>query len=77
MPLVVRDALHDNIVANIKKHREASGLSQARLASKAGMSAQQISDYESGRYLPQLPQLSRIAVALEINVSDLIEGVAA
>lgn len=46
-------------------------LSQAELASRAGIRANQASRYETGRVLPQLPQLERLLVALGVGLPEL------
>jgi putative transcriptional regulator len=39
----------------VRKLREASGLSQAELASRLSVSRQTVNAIETGRYLPSLP----------------------
>lgn len=50
--------------ALVRDWREQSGMSQTRLAELAGTGQAKISRIESGRDLPTLPVLERIAAAL-------------
>lgn len=61
----------------IKEAREAKGRSQKELAEAAGMSPQQLSQYENGLRNPKLETLIRIADALNVSIEALtdIEGI--
>lgn len=48
------------------------GLSQAELASRAGIRPNQISRYETGQVLPQLEQLGRLLAALDVDEVDFV-----
>jgi transcriptional regulator with XRE-family HTH domain len=48
------------------------GLSQAELAERCGIRSNQISRYETGQVLPQLPQLDRILDGLRVNLPELL-----
>jgi transcriptional regulator with XRE-family HTH domain len=48
------------------------GVSQAELAERAGIRSNQISRYETGVVLPQLPQLEKILTALGVGPSELL-----
>jgi len=52
--------------------RMLTGMSQAELASKAGIRANQVSRYETGQVLPQIDQLMKILNALGTDVGDLV-----
>lgn len=56
----------------VKKHREKSGLSLARLAEKAGTSQTHPGKLERGLYAPDLDVASAYAKALKIPLSKLI-----
>lgn len=56
---------------NMKKYRRLQGLSQEKLAERAGASANYIAMIESGKNFPSLPMISQIAKALEIDELDL------
>lgn len=55
----------------LKKTRESKGLSQAALATKSGMKPSAISHFESGRRLPSLDNLKKIADALVVTMDYL------
>lgn len=59
----------------MKDARRAKGWSQARLAYEAGVPQSAISDIESGkRKNPGVKTLSKIAAALEVRLSVLIDS---
>ncbi len=57
---------------NIKKHREAKGISQETLAEALSVTRQTVSSWETGRTEPDLDTLHRIAQVLEVTVEELI-----
>lgn len=60
---------------NIRKYREAAGMTMGELAERAGMAQSSISRYESGAMQrPCLMRLERIAMALDVTVNDLAPG---
>ena len=63
-----------NITKNLRKLREAKGLSQERLTRLADVANNTIIKIEAGKNQnPTLNTLKKIAKALEINVDDLIK----
>jgi transcriptional regulator with XRE-family HTH domain len=63
-----------NITKNLRKLREAKGLSQERLARLADVANNTIVKIEAGKNQnPTLDTLKKIANALDISVNDLIE----
>ena len=52
----------------IKKHREAMGLSQHRLAEQLGITQTFLSEIERGRKNPSLEQFFKLCDALDIKV---------
>lgn len=48
------------------------GVSQAELADRCGIRANQISRYETGQVLPQLAQLERLLDALEVGLPEFL-----
>ena len=56
---------------NIKKARLAAGLTQKELADKCGIADSAVRKYESGRVVPKLPMIKKIADALNIFITDL------
>ena len=58
---------------NIKKLREMHGLSQAELGKVAGVSDKAVSTWESGKKMPRMGALQRIADYFGIQKSNIIE----
>lgn len=56
---------------NIRTARKALGMSQDELAEAIGGNRVTISQYENGGYLPSVPALSRLAVALKTTPAKL------
>src|SRR5262249_29378304 len=55
----------------LRQHRRAAGLTQGRLAERAGLSARGIADLERGaRRTPRRETLQRLAAALDLSDSD-------
>lgn len=61
-----------SIGENIKRIRKWQGLTQAELASKAGMSTMSIRRYESGYREPTFETVELIARVLDVNLDELI-----
>lgn len=62
----------DNIIgANIRRLREAEGLTQSALADATGCREKQISHWERGRNVPSLRYLLALASALSVTVEEL------
>ncbi|MDR2717877.1 MAG: helix-turn-helix transcriptional regulator [Treponema sp.] len=57
---------------NIKKIRRKKGLTQEKLAEKAGMSLQYLALLELARKFPSGEMLERLATALEIETYELL-----
>jgi transcriptional regulator with XRE-family HTH domain len=57
----------------IQRTRGARGWSQQRLALKAGISREYLARLETGRQDPRVSVLLKIARALKVKVSDLVE----
>ena len=60
---------------NVRKKREASGLTQERTGEKANLDPTYISGIERGVRNPSLLSICRLAKALGVSVSELVEGV--
>jgi len=66
---------NQNLAKNIKKLREAKGLSQEKLARLADVANNTLIKMESGENQnPTLDTLKKVAKALEVSVDDLING---
>ena len=59
---------------NIKRFRTNKKYTQYELAEKAELSQTQISMYESGRRLPFLLNVIKIAIALQCSISSIVFG---
>jgi transcriptional regulator with XRE-family HTH domain len=57
----------------LKKFREAKDMSQAALAKKAGITREYVNKLEAGRYDPTVGVLQRLARALRVPVTELLE----
>lgn len=61
-----------NLAQKIKLARERTGMTQAETAKLMGISQQAYSQYESGRRVPKPETIGRIAIALNINLEDML-----
>lgn len=61
---------------NIKKARLAKNIKQKELAKRIDIATNSISYYEKGRSVPSLDLVAQMAYVLEVDISDLVEGVA-
>lgn len=59
---------------NIKLFRLQKKLSQIELAKKAGVDRSNLSHIERGEYLPTIKTLFKIAIALNCDVSELLDS---
>jgi transcriptional regulator with XRE-family HTH domain len=60
---------------NLRRIREAKGLSQAALAEAVGLRQNHISDLEAGKSQPYLSLAVRLAEALKIEVKKFLEKI--
>lgn len=58
----------------IKAARKIKGLTQAQLAKKCGMATITIQQYEADKREPRLEQLRRVASALEVEWTELVDS---
>jgi len=63
--------LRQILASNIKENRRKLGLSQAKLAEKAGLSTQYVAMIELSRKFPSPEMLEQIASALELDTPEL------
>lgn len=61
------------MVRAIKKYRQLKDWSQSRLARESGVSQTYISELESGKWTPNLSILRKLASALGVPVSALLD----
>ena len=57
----------------IKKQRSALGISQEELAARAGLHRTYVSDVERGERNPSIASIEKLAQALKVSVSSLLE----
>jgi len=69
-PESVVDALLDG-VAPVKVYREYRGLRAGELAAEVGISQDYLSEIETGKKTGSLSVLTRLAAALDVELSDL------
>lgn len=62
-----------NIGDKIKELRRQKRLTQKELAQKLGTSPQNLAQYENGKRRPKYETIKKIATALDVTISDLIE----
>lgn len=65
--------IRETFARNLKKYRNAKGLSQEELAHQADLDRTYISSLERCVYAASIDVLGRIAGVLEIKPSDLLE----
>lgn len=62
-----------NVGKKIKYFRTKAGLTQSQLATASGIHLVSIKKYETNKMQPQLPQIERIAAALNIGTNALLD----
>jgi len=63
---------HKNICLNLKRFREAKGLTQAEIAERAGISRITYRNIENGHSIPKVSTLQNIAIAFNVRLQDLL-----
>lgn len=58
---------------NVRRYRKLKDLTQEQLAAEAGMERSYVSDLERGTRNPSVLALGRLAVALKVEPSALLE----
>jgi Zn-dependent peptidase ImmA (M78 family)/DNA-binding XRE family transcriptional regulator len=61
-----------NICINLRRIREAKGLTQAEIADRAGISRITYRNIENGSSTPKVSTLQNIAVAVDVRLQDLL-----
>lgn len=64
--------IREILAANLRKHRQAAGLSQEELAHRAEIDRTYISALERCIYSASIEVVDRLAKALGVNASDLL-----
>jgi transcriptional regulator with XRE-family HTH domain len=62
----------DAVGQAVRRWRRRRGLTQEQLAARAGLSRPFVARVETGRQLPALPTLAKIARALRVKVTRLL-----
>lgn len=65
--------IETEIGRRLRNYRDGLRLSQQALADRAGLSSQSISNYEGGYSAPSLDTIVRLAVALDIPASAIVD----
>jgi transcriptional regulator with XRE-family HTH domain len=63
---------NDKFAAFITRRRKSLGLTAPQLAEKVGVTKSNVSVWESGKYLPNLNVLERLARALAVGYEELL-----
>lgn len=69
------DLFTASLGARLRDLREAAGLDVTSLAGRCGMKQPYLSRVEAGRTLPSLRTLAKLAIALGVPLSEVVEGV--
>ena len=67
------DRNHKRFMIRLKALRAERGLSQEALAKKVGVSREYIARLETGKHDPPLSTLTKLAKALKVKVTSLLE----
>ena len=68
----ISEKTQQKVALNIFKTREQLELSQSEVAERAGIDRKTVNRIENERFSPSIDTLTRISVALGVNVSDLL-----
>ncbi|EYF05990.1 helix-turn-helix domain-containing protein [Chondromyces apiculatus] len=68
----VEKELRRHLARNVRKHREAAGLTLEKAAERAGMNWRHIQKVEAGEVNVTLHTIARLAVALDADPADLL-----
>lgn len=63
-----------NVNISIRQIRESAGITQAELARRLGVHQPLVARWESGRRMPKVETLQRIADALGLNLQVIFSG---
>ncbi len=68
----ISEKTQQRVALNIFTLREQLELSQSEVAERAGIDRKTVNRIENERFSPSIDTLTRISVALGVNVSDLL-----
>lgn len=60
---------------NVKKHRELKEMTETEVAEKAGIDISTYLNIETGKSIPRIVTLVKVANALEVKIKKLIKGI--
>ena len=63
-----------NVGKSIRQFREKMGITRKELAEKASLSVSSVHYIESGTNSPTVQTLQKIAVALDVNMAELLDN---
>ena len=66
---------NERFARNLREHRQRAGISQERLGFRADLHRTEISLLERGAREPRLSTIVRLARALEITPTELLDGI--
>lgn len=69
---MTRELILQKFGENLKRMRENKGLTQEAVAYNSGLSRSYYTEVELGRRNPSLINLTKLAAALQVTVSDLL-----
>lgn len=67
------DDVRQRLAANLRKLRQAQGLSQEAFADEAGLHRTYVSDIERGSRNPTITVVDRLAQALKVPIGALLD----
>ncbi len=67
------DDVRHRLASNLRRLRQAKGLSQEAFADEAGLHRTYISDLERGARNPTIAVVDRIAKALGVSIGELVD----
>ena len=68
------ESTQKNVAKNLANFRERSSLTQQQLSDLAGIDRKTINRIENGHFSPSIDTLTRLAVVLNVSISDLLEN---
>jgi transcriptional regulator with XRE-family HTH domain len=65
----------EQLGVNLRRLREAAGLTQMELSNRSGLDMAEISRLERGKKDPRLSTIVRLALGLDVDPGDLVRGI--
>lgn len=69
-------SLKQRFSANLRRAREAAGLTKAELSRRVEVHPTHVCFWENGKRMPRLDTLVKLVSVLEVSADELIEGMA-